>query len=132
MTPSVLGSALGVAFGIALCAYTVMAAHKEIVASSRSSLKYPRADWLAFAKGTAPIVLFLAVLQWLPELLSLVGALLNTSVAVNERSYAAILFVGHALAFTGMSAGVLGLLWATWQATRTASLNHNEPTDGDA
>jgi hypothetical protein len=133
MTSSILGSALGVGIGVLLCAYALVAGQRSHPARSNGFVRYPSPDWRGFAKGAAPLGIFLIFLHWLPELASLLSvALENRSFVLNERRYKAILFVGHALAFTGITTSLLGALWATWQATRRAQRSSNEPTNGDA
>ena len=133
MTSSSLGSALGVGIGVLLCAYALVAGQRSHTARSSGFVRYPSPDWRGFAKGAAPLGIFLIFLHWLPELASLLSvALENRSFAFSERRFKAILFVGHALVFTGFTTSLLGTLWATWQATRTGRRSGNEPTNSDA
>lgn len=85
-------------------------------------MAYRPPDWSGFAKGAVPLVAFVIFLHWLPDLVSWAYAtFLGRTLAINERRWTAILFVGHAIASTGMSTGLIGVLWATWQSSRRGS-----------
>lgn len=133
MTPSILGSALGVGVGALLCAFALVASQRSRLVRSNSSVQYPSPDWPGFIKVAASLAAFLIFLHWAPELASLLSqALQNKSLVVAERGFEATLFVAHALALTGITTSFLGALWATWQASRSRQRSGSEPTSSDA
>ena len=132
MTPSILGSALGALIGLTISGYALWVAQRGVSTEERASLTYPPPDWSHFARNAIPLTVFLAILHWLPEIGTKVAGLLNSSFVLNQRSYAAILFIGHALAITGVATGLLGLIWSSWHRSRTSPKHNIDANSGDA
>jgi hypothetical protein len=113
---SVLGSAFGIAIGLLLVTYTLLSARRQVsqAAAAGASIAYRRPDWKGFAKSAAPLVAFIVVLHWLPDLFVWGYATFRgQTLVINERRWDFVLFVGHAIASIGLSTGLVGELWAS-------------------
>jgi len=126
---SILGSALGVGIGMLISTYALVAGQRWLRDRPKSHFRYPNPDWLDFVKRTTSIVAFLIALHWAPELAALFGLTGPNKPFYSERRFQGILFIGHAMAFTSISAHLLGLLWATWQAKVKGVESINSTTD---
>lgn len=121
LTPAVFGTATGAAIGLLLSAFTFFAARRHISQAvvAGASIAYRPPDWRGFAKSAAPLVVFLVFLHWLPDVLAWAYASFQgQTLVISERRWRVILFVGYAIASTGISTGLVGALWATWQCSR--------------
>lgn len=124
MSPSILGSSIGAAIGLLLCALTLLAGRRRLSSHVGASITYPPPDWRGAIKGAAILLTILVFLHWLPAMLSWIYAsVLEKPFAIDERSFGALLFVAHVLAMTGMTTQLLGNLWATWRAPRRATMS---------
>ena len=121
LTLALLGTATGAAIGLLLCFFAFFAARRHTNEASIGAYRPP--EWRGFARGVAPILIFLVFLHWLPALLTWGYAFFQgQALVINERPWRAILFVGYALASTAFSTGLIGELWATWQYSRRTKI----------
>jgi len=121
LTAAVLGIATGAAIGVLLCIFAFFAARRHLsqAITGGASVAYRPPDWRGFAKNAAVLLLILVGLHWLPDVLAWgYASFQGETLVINERRWRAILFVGYAMASTGVSANLIGLLWATWQGSR--------------
>jgi hypothetical protein len=121
LAPALLGTATGVAIGLLLSAFTLFSARRHIsqAMAAGASIAFRPPDWRGFARNAAPLLVFLVFLHWLPDVLAWgYASFEGQTLVINERRWRAILFVGYAIASTGISTGLIGALWATWQCSR--------------
>ncbi|MET3493474.1 hypothetical protein [Variovorax boronicumulans] len=121
LTAAVLGIATGTAIGFLLCTFAFFAARRHVshAMAAGASVAYRPPDWRGFAKNAAFLLLILVALHWLPDVLAWgYASFQGETLVISERRWRGILFVGYAMASTGVSANLIGLLWATRQGSR--------------
>lgn len=119
---SAFGSMLGIAIGLLLCGFAWAASRRNRTEAGQTSIAYPLPDWQGFVRRAAALLAFLVILHWIPDLATwLHGASQNRPLLINERSYRAVVFVGHAMATTGITTELIGALWAKWRNSRTTA-----------
>lgn len=118
MSPQLLGTLIGAVIGL-LLALAVALPH--LTQGQTLNAKYPDPDWRGFCKSVSPLICFLVLLHWAPDLAAwLHERILGRVIYINVRKYDVLFVVGYALAMTPITVGSLGNAWSTWHRRRAA------------
>jgi hypothetical protein len=118
MSPHLLGALIGVAIGVLLA---VVVALPQLTSRQTSDVRYPDPDWRDFFKSVVPLLGFLILLHWAPDLAAwLYERFLGRSLFINAKKYEFVFVAGYALAMVGFTVGLLGNAWSTWHKSRDA------------